>query len=70
MAKAPAHPFASTLKTFKTASGKSLEARPEDMQSLSAFQQKLAALGHFWTGYEDIEHLKRQFRDQLDKLLE
>jgi hypothetical protein len=39
------------------------------MQSLSAFQQKLAALGHFWTGYEDAEHLKRQFRDQLDKLL-
>ena len=55
---------------FKTPSGKSLDARPEDIQSLSTFQQKLAALGHFWTGYEDIEHLKRQFRDQLDKLLE
>ena len=27
-------------------------------------------LGHFYTGYDNIEHLKRQFRDQLDKMLE
>lgn len=33
-----------------------------------AFQEKLDALGHFYTKYDNPEHLKRQFRDQLDKL--
>ena len=41
----------------------------EDLQSLWAFQDKLKALGHYPTNYDGIEHLKRQFRDQLDKLL-
>lgn len=26
--------------------------------------------GHFHTGYDNIEHLKRQLRDQLDKMWE
>ena len=40
------------------------------MQSLWKFQKKLSAIGHFWTEYNDIEHLKRQFSDQPDKLLQ
>jgi len=40
-----------------------------EVLSLLQFKKKLADLGHFHTGYDDIEHLKRQFRDQLDKLL-
>jgi hypothetical protein len=44
--------------------------REEDLSSLRAFQKKLAEHGHFYTRYENIEHLKRQFRDQLDKMLE
>jgi hypothetical protein len=44
--------------------------REEDLMSLLAFKDKLDKLGHFRTAYENIEHLKRQFREQLDKLLE
>ena len=44
--------------------------RAEDLKSLWAFQEKLSQLEHFHTGYDNIEHLKRQFRDQLDKMLE
>ena len=29
---------------------------------------KLKALGHFYSRYDNIDHLKRLFRDQLDKL--
>jgi internalin A len=36
--------------------------------SLLDFKDKLAALGHFYTSYDNIEHLKRQFKDQLEKL--
>jgi hypothetical protein len=31
---------------------------------------ELSNLEHFYTRYDNIEHLKRQFRDQLDKMLE
>jgi hypothetical protein len=41
----------------------------EDLISLWAFQEKLDKLGHFRKGYDNVEHLKLQFRDQLDKLL-
>ena len=41
----------------------------EDLKSLWAFQDKLDKLGHFRTNYTNIEHLKLQFRDQLDKML-
>ncbi len=33
------------------------------------FQSRLSNLGHFHTKYTDIEHLKRQFKDQLEILL-
>ncbi|WP_256091529.1 hypothetical protein [Candidatus Thiosymbion oneisti] len=36
--------------------------------SLWDFQKKLKDLGHFHTEYESIDGLRRQFRDQLDKL--
>jgi hypothetical protein len=36
--------------------------------SLWEFQNKLGELGHFWTSYDNIEHLKRHFSDQLDKI--
>lgn len=46
------------------------DARRDDLQSLWKFQDRLKELGHFWTQYDHIEHLKRQFRDQLDRLLD
>ena len=42
----------------------------QDLQSLWSFQDKLKKYGHFYTQYSDIEHLKRQFKDQLDKLMD
>ena len=55
---------------FKNADIKTGSARKEDLTSLWTFQETLKSLGHFYTSYDDIEHLKRQFRDQLDKLLD
>ncbi|HME32985.1 MAG TPA: COR domain-containing protein [Terriglobales bacterium] len=55
---------------FKNADIKTGSARREDLNSLWAFQDKLKELGHFYTGYDNIEHLKLQFRGQLDKILE
>lgn len=55
---------------FKNADIKTGSARKEDLNSLWAFQEKLGNLGHFYTGYDNIEHLKRQFRDQIEKILE
>jgi hypothetical protein len=46
-------------------------ARPvitEDAKSLAAFKNKLQTLGHFYTGYANVEGLQLHFRDQLDKL--
>jgi hypothetical protein len=40
----------------------------DEINSLLKFKKKLGDLGHFYTSYDNIEHLKRQFRDQLDKL--
>jgi hypothetical protein len=54
---------------FKNAEIKTGSMRVEDLISLEAFKKKLGALGHFYTSYDNIEHLKRQFRDQLDKIL-
>ncbi len=53
---------------FKNADIKTGSIREEDILSLLAFKKKLGELGHFHTVYDNIEHLKRQFRDQLDKL--
>ena len=59
------------IYTFiKNAEIKTGDAREEDLTSLWAFKKKLSNLEHFYTGYDHIEHLKRQFRDQLDKMLE
>jgi Leucine-rich repeat (LRR) protein len=55
---------------FKNADIKMAAARKADLNSLWAFQEKLSNLGHFHTSYDEIEHLKRQFGDQLDKLLD
>jgi internalin A len=40
----------------------------DEINSLLDFKKKLAVLGHFSTSYDNIEHLKRQFKDQLEKL--
>jgi hypothetical protein len=45
-------------------------ARKEDLLSLWTFQEKLEKLGHFRTRYNNIDHLKQQFRDQIDRLLD
>lgn len=42
----------------------------DEIISLLNFKKKLASLGHFYTSYDNIEHLKRQFNDQLEKLRE
>jgi internalin A len=60
-------PFIYTF--FKTPDVKASRDRKDDLNSLWAFQEELEKLGHFYTGYDNIEHLKRQFRDQLDKML-
>ncbi|MDB5385058.1 MAG: Ras of Complex, Roc, domain of DAPkinase, partial [Planctomycetaceae bacterium] len=44
------------------------KANLADLKSLERFKKKLADLGHFYTKYNDAEHLKRQFRDQLTQL--
>jgi hypothetical protein len=44
--------------------------RKDDINSLLAFKEKLSTLGHFHTVYDNIEHLKRQFSDQLEMLFE
>lgn len=55
---------------FKDAHIKTSQANRQDIQSLWAFQDNLKNHGHFYTEYTDIEHLKRQFKDQLEKLME
>lgn len=54
---------------FKNAEIKTGNLSASDLQSLLAFQEKLQRLGHYYTKYDSIEHLKRQFRDQLDQLV-
>jgi internalin A len=54
---------------FKNAEIRTGDAPASDLQCLWAFQEKLRQLGHFYTMYDNIEHLKRQFRDQLDRLM-
>jgi hypothetical protein len=53
---------------FKDAEIKTGSAREKDLESLWAFQKRLSALKHFYSRYDSVEHLKRQFRDQLDKI--
>lgn len=53
---------------FKKATINTASVNIADLNSLDRFKKKLNALGHYHTQYDSIEHLKRQFRDQLDKL--
>ena len=53
---------------FKSTQINPADADKEALMSLWAFQERLKNLGHFLTKYNDIEHLKRQFSDQLRKL--
>ncbi len=53
---------------FRSANVKTGNAQKEDFMSMWAFKEKIDKLGHFYTSYDDVEHLKRQFRDQLDKM--
>jgi hypothetical protein len=55
---------------FRTPDIRAERERKDDLNSLWAFQEKLDKLGHFYTRYDNIEHLKLKFRDQLPKLLE
>jgi hypothetical protein len=54
---------------FKHAAINTGSARPDDLKSLWAFQDKLKALGHYQSNYENTDSLKLQFRDQLSKLI-
>jgi internalin A len=70
LAVVPKEPHPPRIYTFfKNAEIKTGSMRVEDLISLEAFKKKLGALGHLYTSYDNIEHLKRQFRDQLDKIL-
>ena len=53
---------------FKDAPTSTTKVNLADLQSLRSFQDKLKAKGHFWTEYNNIEHLQRHFRDQINKL--
>ncbi len=56
---------------FKDTTGtKPSRKNRQDFNTLWDFQDKLTDLGHFHTDYNDIEHLKRQFNDQLEKLFD
>jgi len=63
---ATSKPFIFTY--FKDADVTISSVSQQDMMSLWAFQQKLRALGHFYTTYRNIDDLKFQFSQQLDRL--
>ncbi|MGH8605110.1 MAG: hypothetical protein ACREXR_20680, partial [Gammaproteobacteria bacterium] len=64
--KATNKPFIFTY--FKDAEISTGSANKKDLISLLAFQEKLDALGHFYTVYKNIDELKFHFNQQLDKL--
>ncbi|MDS4029211.1 MAG: SUMF1/EgtB/PvdO family nonheme iron enzyme [Candidatus Contendobacter sp.] len=64
--KATNKPFIFTY--FKDAEISTGTANKKDLMSLWAFQEKLDALGHFYTRYQNIDALKHHFNQQLDKL--
>jgi hypothetical protein len=53
---------------FKDAEISVASANKKDLMSLWAFQEKLSALGHFYTVYKNVDELKFKFNQQLDKL--
>ncbi len=64
--KATNKPFIFTY--FKDAEISTGSASKKDLMSLWAFQEKLGALGHFYTVYKNTDQLKLHFNRQLDKL--
>lgn len=65
--KATNKPFIYTY--FKDAQISTGSANQKDLLSLWAFQEKLKAMGHFYTSYKNIDALKFHFNAQLDKLV-
>ena len=53
---------------FKDAEVSVASANKKDLMSLWAFQEKLSALGHFYTVYQNVDVLKLKFNQQLEKL--
>jgi hypothetical protein len=55
---------------FKDAEISTASAKKKGLMSLWAFQEKLSALGHFYTVYKNLDELKFKFKfnQQLDKL--
>src|SRR5580704_8598838 len=53
---------------FKDAEISVASANKKDLMSLWAFQEKLSALGHFYTVYKNVDELKFKFNHQLDKV--
>ncbi|MEO5997951.1 MAG: hypothetical protein ABIN89_14490 [Chitinophagaceae bacterium] len=41
----------------------------EEIMTLFSFKKKISELGHFYTGYTNIDNLKYQFKTQLDNML-
>jgi len=64
--QATSRPFIFTY--FKDAEISTGSADRKALASLWAFQDKLDALGHFYTRYKSIDELKLHFNRQLDKL--
>ena len=64
--KATNKPFIFTY--FKDTEISTASADKKGLMSLWAFQEKLGALGHFYTVYKNIDQLKFHFNQQLDKL--
>jgi hypothetical protein len=53
---------------FKDAEISTASIDRKHLMSLWAFQEKLGALGHFYTVYKNVDELKLKFSQQLDKL--
>jgi hypothetical protein len=64
--KATNKPFIFTY--FKDAEISVVSVNKKDLTSLWTFQEKLSALGHFYTVYKNIDELQLKFNQQLDKL--
>jgi TIR domain len=56
------------LVYFKDAKMSIDAAHKKDLMSVLAFQEKLDALGHFYTVYQSTDTLKLHFTQQLEKL--
>lgn len=54
---------------FKDGNIKQSSIKKEDFLSLENFKEKLDALGHFYTPYNNDDDLERQLKIQLDKIL-